>query len=129
MPGTSAYNPLEPARRPGGRPEAQPRYRVLVHHRFANHYAELVDRVGLQQAQQLWDHLSQVPGGQSGIAATCILRGKAGKPLGPGWSRTVHYELTGSARADYQFHDAYQVDGEGDPHPVVAILTLNFGSH
>lgn len=48
--------------------------------------------------------------------------------MAPGWSRTVHYEVTGSARVDYQFHDAY-LGESGDEHPVVAILTINFGSH
>jgi hypothetical protein len=31
----SAYQPFTPARRPGGRPAARPRYQVLVHRKFA----------------------------------------------------------------------------------------------
>lgn len=124
-----AYQPFEPARRPGGRPDQAPRYRVLVHGRFQRHYEQLVDRVGLQQARQFWDHVAMNPGSRSAIASTCYLRGKAGRPQGPGWSRTIHYELTGSARIDYQFHDAYCTEAGGDPHPVVAILTVSYSSH
>jgi hypothetical protein len=126
---TSAYDPLGPARRPGPKPTKAPRYRVLVHKRFRHHYDELVGRVGLQQASQLWDHLAMNPGNTSATAATCYLRGRAGKPQGPGWSRTIHYEVTSSARVDYQYHDAYCTRAGGDPHRVVAILTISYSSH
>ncbi|MFI6510297.1 hypothetical protein ACIBCT_22050 [Streptosporangium sp. NPDC050855] len=85
--------------------------------------------MGLQQAQQFWDHVSQDPGKPVGIAQTSFLKGKAGKPQGPGWSRTVHYEVTGSARIDYQYCNEYQVGADGDVHAVVAILTINYSSH
>lgn len=88
-----------------------------------------MERVGLQQAQQFWDHVASRPGLTSAIAQTTILRGTAGKPKAPGWSRTYHYELTSSARIDYQFCDEYRTHPDGDPHPVVAILTINYGSH
>ena len=126
---SSAYDPLEPARRPGGRPDQAPQYRVLVHKRFRAHYQQLVDRVGVQQATQFWDHVSARPGLPSPIASTCYLRGKAGRPQGSGWSRTIHYEVTGSARIDYQYHDAYCTEAGGDAHPVVAILTISYSSH
>lgn len=100
-----------------------------MHKRFKNHHTDLVRRVGLQQAQQLWDHLAAMPGTTSGVASTTILRGRAGRPQGPGWSRTVHYEVTGAARVDYQYHDAYRTSPSGDAHRVVAILTISFGSH
>jgi len=125
----SAYQPYEPARRPGGRPEEIPAFRILIHRQFKHHYAELASRVGIQQAQQFWDHISQTPGKPSPVASITILRGKAGKPLADGWSRTHHYELTGAARADYQYCHDYRTSNEGDPHPVVAILTLNYSSH
>jgi hypothetical protein len=126
---SGAYKPYEPARRPGNRPSDAPGYRVLVHRQFRQHYAELVERVGVQQAQQFWDHLAQTPGKPSPVASIVILRGKAGRPMADGWSRTHHYELTGAARADYQYHNSYVTGVDGDPHPVVAILTLNFSSH
>jgi hypothetical protein len=126
---TGAYRPYESGKRPGGRPDTAPAYRVLVHRKYRDHYEDLAERVGLQQAQQFWDHIAQIPGKPSPIAQTCFLRGKAGVPMGPGWSRTVHYELTGSARADYQFHNAFTTGVGGDPHAVVAILTLDYSSH
>ena len=33
------------------------------------------------------------------------------------------------ARADYQFNDQYKTATDGDPHPVVAILTIDYSSH
>jgi hypothetical protein len=125
----SAYDPLRPARRPGGRPEDAPVYRVLVNKRFKRHYDQLVERVGVQQAQQFWDHVARSPGGHPPVAQSCILRGRAGRPMGDGWSRTIHYEVTGSARIDYQYHDKYRTYPDGDPHPVVAILTVSYSSH
>jgi hypothetical protein len=125
----SAYDPLQPAQRPGSGPNDAPLYRVLVDKRFRHHYKQLVERVGLQQAQQLWDFLASTPGGKSAIASTTVLKGKAGAAKGPGWSRTVHYEVTGSARVDYQFHNSYKTKANGDEHCVVAILTISFGSH
>jgi hypothetical protein len=125
----SAYDPLTPARRPGKKPDEAPKYRILVHKRFRNHYDQLVTMVGLQQAQQFWDHVATNPGGRCAVASTCYLRGRAAKPQGPGWSRTLHYELTGSARIDYQFNDSYSTCVGGDPHPVVAILTISYSSH
>ncbi|HWE88726.1 MAG TPA: hypothetical protein VG317_04605 [Pseudonocardiaceae bacterium] len=125
----SAYQPYQPARRPGGRPDAAPTYRVLVHRQYRRHWEQLVTRVGLQQAQELWDHLAQTPGKPPMTANSCILRGRAGRPKGPGWSRTVHFEVSSMARIDYQHHDEYTTNADGDPHPVVAILTINFSSH
>ncbi|MFC9250051.1 hypothetical protein [Amycolatopsis thailandensis] len=129
MPPDSAYQPLGPARRPGGKPEQAPLYRVLVHRRYSRHWDEMVTRVGLQQAEQLWDHLAHNPGRPPAIGSTCYLRGKAGKPQGDGWSRTVHYELSSMARVDFQFHDKFDQGADGDEHPVVAILTINYSSH
>ena len=125
----SAYSPLVPAKRPGGKPDRKPAYRVLVHRKYRGHWDELVGRVGLQQAQEFWEHLSLSPGTIPATAATTILRGQAGKPKGEGWSRTIHYELSSKARADYQFNDSFRAHPQGDAHKVVAILTINYSSH
>jgi len=125
----SAYTPFGPARHPGGKPEAKPGYRVLVHKKFRNRWAEVVDRVGLQQAQQFWDHVAATPGQKSPIASITILKGKAGLPMADGWSRTHHYEISGAGRIDYQYHNEYAAGAVGDPHRVVAIMTISFGSH
>lgn len=125
----SAYKPLEPARAPGGKPQVAPGYRVLVHRKYSNHWAEIVDRVGIQQAQQFWAHVTTTPGVKSPIASITILKGTVGRPKADGWSRTYHYELSGAARINYQFHNHFTGGTEGDPHKVVALLTIDFGSH
>lgn len=129
MAAESAYQPHQPARRPGGKPDETPLYRVLVHRKFKRHWDELVGRVGLQQAQEFWDHIAMSPGSTPATASTTVLRGSAGKPNGPGWSRTIHYELSSKARANYQFHDSFKTGPDGDAHRVVAVLTINFSSH
>ena len=53
-----AYRPHIPVRRPGGRPEQAPRYRVLVHRQFKHLWETLPDRVGLPSAQQFYDHVA-----------------------------------------------------------------------
>jgi hypothetical protein len=126
---TSDYRPFTPARRPGGRPEVAPGYRILVHRKFQSHWQQLVGRVGLQQAQQFWDHVAHTPGAPSPVASITILRGAAGGPIGPGWSRTHHYEVSGAGRINYQFHNEYVVRLGRDAHPVVAIRTIDFSSH
>jgi hypothetical protein len=93
------------------------------------HYKELAARVGIQQSKQFWDHVAFTPGQPDPIAPTTILKGQAGRPKGPGWSRTFHYEVSASGRIDYQYNDAYTTSPSSDPHPVVVILTINYSSH
>lgn len=128
-PRPDAYKPFVSARRPDGSPDFAPKYRVLVHRHYLDHWNEIVERVGKQAAQQFWDHMSQMPGRPDPIAQTTILRGKIGTPKGPGWSKTYHYEISGAGRINFQFHDAYTTTPDGDPHPVVFILTISYGSH
>jgi hypothetical protein len=125
----SAYQPYQPARRPGARPDVRPRYRVLVHRKFAEAWPALPDRVGLAAAQQFYDHVATTPGRPAAINRTGVLRGKAGEPIAPGLSRTIHYEISGAGRIDYQFHDAHTGGALGDPHPVVLIRAINLSSH
>jgi hypothetical protein len=126
---TSRYQPHEPARRPGNRPVQKPEYRVLVHRKFSRHWSQIVDRIGIQGAQQFWDHISETPGGPSPIASITLLKGAAGKGKPGGWSRTHHYEISGAGRINYQYHNEFKVEPEGDAHKVVAILTIDYGSH
>lgn len=125
----SNYQPLRPGRRPGGKPTNAPVYRVLVHRKFLEKWQALPERVGLAAAQDFWDHVAATPGTPPPTASTCILRGKAGLPQGNGWSRTIHYELSSMARINYQFNDAYTTAPDGDPHRVVAVLSIDFSSH
>lgn len=87
------------------------------------------DLVGLENAQQFWDHVAVRPGEPPDVGSSTILRGKAGLPWKPGFSKTVHYEITGAGRIDYQFCNEYETTSEGDKHRVVMILTITLGSH
>ena len=93
-----AYDPEGPAKRPGGKPNNAPKYRILVHRKYEAAWNQIVERVGMQQAQQFWDHVAYTPGIKDPIANTCFLRGKAGVPKGKGFSKTIHYELSSMAR-------------------------------
>ncbi len=126
---TGAYQPFQPARRPGGKPGGKPRYRVLVHRKFVDLWAALPERVGLAAAQQFYDHVAHTPGQPAAVNRTGVLRGRAGAPIAPGFSRTIHYEISGAGRIDYQYHDAYLDGARGDPHPVVLIRSINLSSH
>jgi hypothetical protein len=89
----------------------------------------LADEVGLEAAQQFYEHVSMTPGEPAKIGSTSYLRGKAGHPEGDGFSRTIHYEISGAGRINYQFNDAYTGGAHGDPHRVVRIRTIDHGSH
>lgn len=117
-----------PARRPGGRPSFEPRFRVLVHHQLEAAWARLCDRVGTASAQQFWDHVALEPGQAPRINRATVLRGSRGRPLDSGFSRTVHYEVSGAARVDYQFNPRW-LGPEGDEYGVVVILQIGLGSH
>jgi hypothetical protein len=101
---------------------------VLVHRRFLDLWEGLPDRVGLEAAQQFYDHVATTPGQIPAVGSATILKGSLGNPLAEGFSRTVHYEISGAGRIDFQYHDAY-VGAKGDRHPVVFILRIALGSH
>lgn len=124
-----SYRPFVPARRPGGQPSEKPRYRVLVHQRRRQRWEDLPRRTGLENAQQFWDHVAQTPAQPPAVGRSSFLRGKAGKPRKPGFSRTVHYEITGAGRIDYQHVEDYVTGPGGDPHGVVFILDIDLSSH
>lgn len=126
---TRSYAPFIPARRPGGRPADRPRYRVLVHRAFAEAWSELPRRVGVRSAQQFYDHVSTTPGRPPDINRATVLRGQAGRPKFASCSRTIHYEISGSGRIDYQYADEFRQGRHGDAHSVVLVLTIRLGSH
>ncbi|MGH3789200.1 MAG: hypothetical protein ACRDRU_11700 [Pseudonocardiaceae bacterium] len=85
--------------------------------------------MGLQSAQQFCDHVAHTLGSPTVINRTGVLRGKAGRPISEGFSRTIHYEINEAGRIDDQFNDTYAGGTARDPHPVVFILSINLSSH
>lgn len=101
---------------------------MLVHRQFAHLWDQLPDRVGLAAAQQFYDHVANSPGRIPPVGTATILKGSLGAPISEGFSRTVHYEISGAGRIDFQYNDAY-VGKQGDPHPIIFILRIGLGSH
>lgn len=128
-PQPGAYRPYVAARRPAGRPAERPRFRVLVHRRYLDVWNGLADRVGKESAQQFWDHVAVTPGQPPAVGASTVLRGKHHGPQWPGYSRTIHYEISGAGRIDYQYASSTGEGDVGDPHAAVKILTIDLGSH
>ncbi|MFC8046260.1 hypothetical protein [Nocardia sp. NPDC057353] len=102
---------------------------MLVHRQYLEAWNELADRVGLTAARQFWDHVSATPGRPPAVGSSTVLRGKHHGPKWPGYSRTIHYEISGAGRIDYQYCSDTQEGAAGDPHAVVKILTIDLGSH
>lgn len=128
-PKPAAYRPFVAARAPGGRPDDKPVYRVLVHRQYLDVWKTLVDVVGLTNARQFRDHVSRTPGRPPAVGTSTMLRGRHHGPKWAGYSRTIHYEISGAGRIDYQFCPATVEGTRGDPHPVVKILTIDLTSH
>lgn len=123
-----AYRPFEPAKRPGGKPDKKPAWRVLVHHKHRPLWEDLVDRIGLQSAQRVYDYLSQTPGLPPPIGSNTPMKGSQYAAKG-GMSRVYHYEVSGAGRIDYRFNAEYQVGSKGDKHAIVQIISIDLSSH
>lgn len=128
-PQPGAYRPYVAARRQGGRPADKPGFRVLVHRQYLDVWNSLVDRVGLQNAQQFWDHVSRTPGQPPEVGTSSVMKGRHHAGKWPGYSPTIHYEISGAGRIDYQYNPASTEGADGDSHGVVKILTIDLGSH
>ncbi|APE33394.1 hypothetical protein BOX37_04780 [Nocardia mangyaensis] len=63
------------------------------------------------------------------MGSSTVLRGKHHGPKWAGYSRTIHYEISGAGRIDYQYRNDTTEGGRGDAHPVVKIVTIDLGSH
>jgi hypothetical protein len=102
---------------------------VLVHRQYTEEWKQRVERVGLENAQQFYDHVAHTPDRPPRIGRSSLIRGRLGDPRAPGFSRTAHYEIIGAGRIDYQYNPDFTVDEADDPHPVVRILSITFDSH
>jgi hypothetical protein len=128
-PAPGAYRPHVAARRPGGPPAVRPAFRVLVHNKYLAAWDELADRVGLANAQQFWDQVAVTPGQPPKAGTSSVMKGKHNGPKWPGYSKTIHHEITGAGRIDYQYNPAVTDGARGDPHGVVKIMSIDLGSH
>ncbi|HYO53577.1 hypothetical protein [Archangium sp.] len=102
---------------------------MLVHRGFLEEWNSLVERVGLQNAQQFWDHVAHTPGQPPKVGRSSIMKGKHHAPKWAGYSPTIHYEISGAGRIDYQYNPASTEGAQGDAHGVVKILSIDLGSH
>ena len=128
-PKPGAYRPHVAARRPGGGPGAKPPFRVLVHRQFIDAWNSLAERVGLENAQHFRDHVAFTPGEYPRVGTSSVMKGKHNGPKWPGYSKTIHYEISGAGRIDYQYNASSTEGAEHDVHGVVKILTIDLGSH
>jgi len=128
-PKPGGYRPFVAARAPGGRPDSKPVYRVLVHRQYVDVWNSLVDVVGLTSGRQFWDHVSKTPAQPPSVGSSTVLRGKHHGPKWEGYSRTIHYEISGAGRIDYQYCSETTEGVLGDKHAVVKILTIDLTSH
>ncbi len=120
-PQPGAYEPFQSLRRPGGPPDFGPRFRVLVHRRYARAWANLAVRASEERLQQCWDHLALNANRPAEINSTTKLRGRKFAATADGRSAVLHYRISRDMRLDYRFHPGYTAGKHGDPHPVVFI--------
>lgn len=104
-------------------------FRVLVHRQYLDTWNALADRVGLGSARQFWSYVSSTPGAHPSVGSSVVLKGKHNRAKWPGYSPTIHYEISGAGRIDYQFAPATTEGADGDIHAVVKIQTIDLGSH
>jgi len=102
---------------------------VLVHRHYLNAWNGLAERVGLGNAQQFWDHVAFTPSEHPRVGTSSVMKGKHNGPKWPGYSKTIHCEISGAGRIDYQYNPASTEGAEHDVHGVVKILTIDLGSH
>lgn len=127
-PTPGAYSPLITTGRPGGKPTQRPRFRVLINKSDWKQWTDMLDQVGMQSGQRLWDHLAFRADRPPEVGKVTRLKGRHMKGQ-DGWSGVHHYEVSGAGRVDFQFHPAFTEGKAGDPHPVVRIIRISMSSH
>lgn len=127
-PPVGAYDPLITTGRPGGKPDKQPRFRVLINKSDWKRWVDMVGKVGAGSAQRLWDHLAYRADQPPEVGTVTRLKGGHMKGTG-GWSDVHHYEVSGAGRVDFQFHKEFTGGETGEPHAVVQIIRISMSSH
>ncbi len=101
----------------------------MVHKQYLDEWNALAERAGIEKAQLFWDHVAYTPDSPPKIGRSCFMKGKHNGPQWDGYSKTVHYEISGAGRIDYQYNAASTEGERGDPHGVVKILIIDHSSH
>jgi hypothetical protein len=128
-PKPGAYRPFVSARRPGSSPGAKPRFRVLVHRQYLDIWNSLPEQVGLESAQQFWDHVAFTADQHPSVGSSSVMKGKHNAAKWAGYSKTIHYEISGAGRLDYQYNANSSEGTKGDTHGVAKIMTIDLSSH
>lgn len=102
---------------------------MLVHRQYLHLWNDLVDRVGLESAEQFWDHVAFAADRHPSVGSSVVMEGKHNAGKWPGYSKTIHYEISGAGRIDYQYNASSSEGSQGDQHGVVKILTIDLSSH
>jgi hypothetical protein len=55
--------------------------------------------------------------------------GQTQRPEVDRYSKTIHYEISGAGRIDFQYNANSSEGDQGDAHAVVKILSIDLGSH
>jgi hypothetical protein len=92
--------------------------RVLVHRQYLGTWSSLAERVGLENAQQFWDHVAFTPGEHPLIGTSSVMKGKHNGQKWPGYSKTIHYEISSAGRIDDQYNPSSTEEAEHDAHGV-----------
>lgn len=100
-----------------------------MHRQYLDTWNAISDQVGEANAQQFWDHVAFTPGQHPAVGTSSVMKGKHNKAKWPGYSSTIHYEISGAGRIDYQYNSGSAEGAAGDRHGVVKILTIDLSSH
>lgn len=128
-PPAGAYAPLVPLGRPGGKPAQAPKFRVLLKRRDWEMWQKLIDEAGLENAQQLWDHMAHRADLPPQLGKCLKMRGGHVGPTADKWSAVHHYSVTGPGRVNYRFHTTFKGGSARQQHKVVKIVSIELGSH
>jgi hypothetical protein len=101
---------------------------VIVHHKHVRAWNRILDMCGESNAGELWYHLTTQPDQPPRLGTVTMMKGGHKAATADGMSRVHHYEITGGGRVDYRYNREY-VASQGDPHPVVQIISVDLGSH
>lgn len=128
-PKPKSYAPFVSARYPAaGSPPKRPKWRVLVHRKHVERWNKIAEVCGERNAGEIWEHLTTQPDKPPLLGTVTPMKGRQYGKQEDGTSRVLHYEVSGAGRVDYRYNPK-TIATKGDEHPVVWIVSIDFGSH